>query len=79
MKDSFVSDLLDEDGWGEYLDTGPDQVQCRLTVAEDDDKSLKISSLVAQEHDTLDTSKLVEEASEDHFLLIDMRQVSRLQ
>jgi len=76
-----VSDFLDEDGGGENLERGADEVLSGLRVAEADHEPLetRLAVCVAEEHDTLHQAKLVEEAPEHHLLLPNIGEVPTLQ
>jgi len=76
-----VSDFLDEDGGGEDLKGGADEVLSGLGVAEADHEPLetRLAVCVAEEHDPLHQAELVEEAPEHHLLLPHIGEVSTLQ
>ena len=79
--DGVPGDLLNEDGRGEDLEGGADEVLGRLRVAEADDESLetRLAVCVAEEHDAVNQPELTEEAPEHHLLLPDVGEVPALQ
>ena len=76
-----MSDFLDEDGGGEDLKGGANEVLSGLGVAEADHEPLetRLAVCVAEEHDPLHQAELVEEAPEHHLLLPHIGEVSTLQ
>ena len=76
-----MSDFLDEDGGGENLEGGADEVLSGLGVAEADHEPLetRLAVCVAEEHATLHHAELVEEAPEHHLLLPNIGEVPTLQ